>query len=402
VKEKKEVAFLKKSSAKDFFNFYTGSGHVPRGAKKFCGAFSKATAYLLTFAVAASPALAQSVLPALKTHHLLTSTVPENGDQNPYALIVAPVTAGTVMKNDVLVDNFNNGGNLQGTGSTIIDYRPSTGQTTTFAAIPANLPGCPGGIGLSTAMTMLKSGWVIVGSAPSTDGTTKTLGPGCLIVLDASGKVAGTISGPNIDDPWGNMAVIDNGASATLFISNAGFGIGAPGQAVQHKATILRLSLAIAPGKPPAVTSQTVIGSGFGAQADASVFLIGPTGLALGKDGTLYASDALANRVSAIADAATRTTSAGTGSTVTHDGLLNRPLAMDVAPNGDLLTVNGLNGQVVEINPATGKQQAALWIDNDEAQTPPGSGDLFGIAMRPDGKGFYYVEDDLNTLMVQQ
>ena len=132
-------------------------------------------------------------LASIKGHHLLTSTEPDNGDQNPYALVVAPVSAGTVQKNDVLVDNFNNGGNLQGTGSTIIDYRPSTGQMTTFAAIPHNLPGCPGGVGLSTAMIMLKSGWVIVGSAPSTDGTSKTLGQGCLIVLDSSGKVADTI-----------------------------------------------------------------------------------------------------------------------------------------------------------------------------------------------------------------
>ena len=43
-----------------------------------------------------------------------------------------------------------------------------------------------------------------------------------------------------------------------------------------------------------------------------------------------------------------------------------------------------------------------MWIDADEAQTPPGSGDLFGIAMKPDGKGFYYVEDDVNTLMLAQ
>jgi len=64
--------------------------------------------------------------------------------------------------------------------------------------------------------------------------------------------------------------------------------------------------------------------------------------------------------------------------------------------------VNGLNGQVVEINPATGKQEAAIWADADEAQTPPGSGDLFGIAMQPDGKGFYYVEDDVNTLVQAQ
>jgi hypothetical protein len=351
----------------------------------------------------AAPAFADSTfLPTVKKHHLLTSTQPANGDQNPYALVVAPVAAGKVQKDDVLVDNFNNNGNLQGTGSTIIDYRPATGEMDIFAAIPHDLPGCPGGIGLSTAMTMLKSGWVIVGSAPSTDGTTKTLGPGCLIVLDPNGHVAGTIAGPNINDPWGNMAVIDHGDTATLFVSNAGFGIGAPGQPVQHKATVLRIGLAITGGKAPVVTAQTVIGDGFGAQADAGVFLIGPTGLALGGDGTLYVSDAIGNQVVAIGDAATRGDSAGQGRQISKDGLLQRPLAMSFAANGHLLVVNGQNGQVVEIDPATGKQDGAMWIDADEAQTPPGSGDLFGITMKPDGKGFYYVEDDVNALVVAQ
>jgi hypothetical protein len=350
---------------------------------------------------AAVPAHAQDAgyLAGTKKHHLATSTVPENGDQNPYAMAVAPVSTGALQKDDLLVDNFNNKGNLQGTGSTIIDYRPATGQMTTFATVPVNLPGCPGGVGLSTAMVVLKSGWVIVGSAPSTDGTTKTLGRGCLIILDSSGKVAGTIAGPEIADPWGNMAWIDNGDSATLFVSNAGFGIGAPGQAVQKTATVLRIGLSIAAGKPPVVTSKTVIGSGFSAQADASVFLIGPTGLALGKDGTLYVSDAIGNQIVAIADAATRSDSAGTGKVVTKDGSLQRPLAMTTAPNGNLLVVNGLNGQAVEIDPVAGKQIGTSWLDNDEAQTPPGSGDLFGIVVNPAGTGFYYVEDDMNTVV---
>ena len=130
------------------------------------------------------------------------------------------------------------------------------------------------------------------------------------------------------------------------------------------------------------------------------MFLIGPTGLALAGDGTLYVSDAIDNRVVAIDDAATRTKSAGTGRVVSAGGLLKRPLAMVFAPNGDLLEVNALNGQVVEIAPRSGTQRGAQWIDADAAQSPPGSGDLFGIAMTPDGKGFYYVEDDANTLML--
>ena len=128
------------------------------------------------------------------------------------------------------------------------------------------------------------------------------------------------------------------------------------------------------------------------------MFVIGPTGLALGADGTLYVSDAIGNRIAAIADAATRTSDAGTGRDLTHDGFLKRPLAMVNAPNGHLLAINGLNGQLVEIDPATGRQLYAQWIDPNRAQQPPGSGDLFGVAVTPSGDGFYYVEDEIAGL----
>ncbi len=342
-------------------------------------------------------------------HHrrTLASTIPHNGDLNPYAIVVAPVSAGKIQKGDVLVDNFNALSNLQGTGTTIVDYNPTTKKMTLFAEIPQHLPECPGGIGLSTAMAMLKTGWVIVGSAPSTDGTTRSLGSGCLVVLDSSGKLVATWAGVNINCPWGNMEVVDNGSSATLYISMSGFGV--PGPQVRDpqtgypvtvkKATVLRIELSVPEGKPPVISSQTVIAHGFGQRADRDVFLIGPTGLTMGKDGTLYLSDALGNQVVAIANAATRTDSVGTGRVVTKDGLLRRPLAMIMGPNGNLLVVNGKNGQVVEVNPVSGEQLGAQWIDNNPAQAPPGNGDLFGIAMIPDGRGFYYVEDDVNTLV---
>ncbi len=198
------------------------------------------------------------------------------------------------------------------------------------------------------------------------------------------------------------MAVIDNGATATLFVSNTGFGVGAPAGTppVVKQASVLRIELSIPPGKPPAVTNETVVASGFGEQADKGVFIIGPTGLALGANGSLYVADAIGNRVNEIWDATTRTTSAGVGRVVTEDGLLQRPLAMAVLPHGHLLVTNGLNGQAVEIDPASGRQLYAQWIDADKAQTPPGSGDLFGIALTPAGDGFYYVEDDMNALVL--
>ncbi|MBC8720518.1 hypothetical protein F6X37_02495 [Paraburkholderia sp. 31.1] len=371
-----------------------------RAARALLAAMAGAAALTTAASAQAEP---QGFLETIKHHTTLINTVPDNGDQNPYALVVAPVSAGTVKKGDVLVGNFNNSTNLQGTGSTIIDYHPDTRQMTVFATVPRNLKECPGGIGLSTAMTMLKSGWVIVGSTPSNDGTTGTKGAGCLIVIDPQGKIASTISTPNINDPWGNMAVVDNGTSATLFVSNAGFGVGdAQGNPpVFKQATVLRLDLDVPAGKPPVVKQETVIGSGFGAQADKGVFLVGPTGLALSADQKLlYVSDAIGNRITEIDDPLTRDSSAGVGRQLTADGLLHRPLAMVTAPNGHLLVTNALNGQVVEIDPATGKQLYARWIDTDKAQSPPGNGDLFGIAMTPEGDGFYYVEDDVNTLVL--
>ncbi|MBC8749861.1 sugar lactone lactonase YvrE [Paraburkholderia sp. WC7.3d] len=371
-----------------------------RAARALLAAMAGAAALTMAASAQAEP---QGFLETIKRHTTLINTVPDNGDQNPYALVVAPVSAGTVKQGDVLVGNFNNSTNLQGTGSTIIDYHPDTRQMTVFATVPRDLKECPGGIGLSTAMTMLKSGWVIVGSTPSNDGTTGTKGAGCLIVIDPQGKIASTISTPNINDPWGNMAVVDNGTSATLFVSNAGFGVGgAQGNPpVFKQATVLRLDLDVPAGKPPVVKQETVIGSGFGAQADKGVFLVGPTGLALSADQKLlYVSDAIGNRITGIDDPLTRDSSAGVGRQLTADGLLHRPLAMVTAPNGHLLVTNALNGQVVEIDPATGKQLYARWIDTDKAQSPPGNGDLFGIAMTPQGDGFYYVEDDVNTLVL--
>ena len=293
-----------------------------------------------TFALAASGAAlfptsaraldADSVLGHLHHHKTLTSTVPANGDQNPYAIVVAPVASGIIAKDDVLISNFNDRTNLQGLGTTIVDYRPSTGALSTFATLPrhlpANGPSCPGGVGLTTAMTMLSNGTVIVGSLPSEDGTTKTKGAGCLLVLDSGGKLVSTIAGPLIDGPWGNMALREHAGGGTLFVSNTGFSVGAADGTppVVTKATILRLELAYAGAAAPTLKSQTVVADGLGEQADKSVFVIGPTGLALDPDGTLYASDALGNRIIAIDQALTRTDSAGQGREITKDGLLNR------------------------------------------------------------------------------
>ncbi len=368
----------------------------------------EAVALLFLFPCLAFADSSRGFLETVKRHSTLTSTVTENGDLNPYAVVVAPVSAGKILKDDVLVDNFNDISNLQGTGTSIVGYRPSTKETYLFARLPKNLPQCPGGVGLSAAMTILKSGWVILGSTPSKDGTTATKGDGCVLLLDPNGQVVSVWAGPTINDPWGDMAVVDKGDSAVLFISMAGFGLPAPTvidkdtglPVIKREATVLRLELSIPAGKPPVLVSQTVVGSGFAARADRDNFLLGPTGLALGADNTLYVTDGLDNVITAIPDATTRADSGGTGRVVTRDGLLSWPLAMVLSPEGHLLVCNGRDGRLVEVDPVAGKQIYAQWINNDQAQSPPGNGDLFGIALTPDGHGFYYVMDDFNLLML--
>ncbi|WP_227544610.1 YncE family protein [Sapientia aquatica] len=374
-------------------------------AKSIKRLLAAALTLLMFSAQAAEP---QGMLETIHKHKTLASTSPDNGDLNPYAVVVAPVSSGVIEQGDVLVDNFNNISNLQGTGTTIVYYRPSTKETKLFAKVAQNLKDCPGGVGLSTAMTMLKSGWVIVGSTPSKDGTTKTKGDGCLLVFNSNGQHVATWAGPTINAPWGNMATIDRGDSAVLFISMAGFGLQGPEVVdpatrypiITHQATVLRLELTIPEGQAPVLQSQTVIGDGFAQRPDRDNFLFGPTGLALGADDTLYVTNGIANEITAIPNASTRTDSAQTGRLVTKDGLLGWPLAMVMTPAGHLIVANGKNGQAVEINPITGKQIYAHWLDSNQAQSPPGNGDLFGLALTPDGKGIYYVEDDMNTLVL--
>jgi hypothetical protein len=149
----------------------------------------------------------------------IASTIPGNGDVNPYGVAVVPTTTGSLTQGNILVSNFNNSANLQGTGTTIVQISPS-GTVSLFAQINANsLPGpCPGGIGLTTALVALKTGWVVVGSLPTTDGTSATAQAGCLLVLDSKGNVE-TFYGSLINGPW-DMTAADRGNKVALFVTN--------------------------------------------------------------------------------------------------------------------------------------------------------------------------------------
>lgn len=350
------------------------------------------------FPAVGGPAAADTpFLDRLPAEQLVASTVPGNGDINPYGVAVVPESVGRLREGAVLVSNFNNASNLQGTGQTVVQVS-AAGRASLFAFIdPAALPApCPGGVGLTTALAALRRGWVIVGSLPTTDGTAATAGAGCLIVLDSRGQVAAVFSGQGIDGPW-DMTAADYGDHAVLFVSNVLNGdvtSGAPH--VVDQGTVLRIELSVPRqgyGTPRRLAS-SVIGSGFPETADPAALVIGPTGLALGPNGTLYVADSIDNRIAAIPDALRRHGSAGTGEDLSVGGALNDPLGLTAAPDGDLIAANGGDGNFVEIT-ARGAQVVTRTVE-----TATGAGSLFGLAATPDGHALYFVDDGDNTLKV--
>jgi hypothetical protein len=346
------------------------------------------------FAAAESPAAGSP-----HTITVIASTVPANGDVNPYGIFVVPNTAGHLVKGSLLISNFNAVSNEQGTGTTIMQISPG-GTVSQFAQIDASsLPGpCTGGIGLTTALVALRSGWVIVGSLPTADGTAATAQAGCLLVLDPMGNVSETIYGTLINGPW-DMAALDHstvsgGGTATLFVTNVLNGTVAAGGSVVNQGTVVRVDLTLSRSAPPFVEAMTVIGSGFGERTDPAALVIGPTGVALSPDGfSLYVADSLNNRIAAIPYPITRQTTARTGITITKGGSLNDPLGLTVAPNGDILTANGDDGYMVQTT-SDGLQVAKTLLDS--SGDPPGSGALFGLVTV--GQNVYYVDDATNTL----
>jgi hypothetical protein len=325
-------------------------------------------------------------------HHVTTlaSTVPRNGDVNPYGMAVIPRSTGNLWQGNTLVSNFNDKTNAQGTGTTIVQITPR-GHVSLFAQINPHLFGCPGGVGLTTALVVLRSGWVIVGSLPTKNGNVS--GSGCLIVLDRWGHVRETFAGHGINGPW-DMTAADFGGTAELFVTNVLNGTVAAKGGTVFGGTVLRLFLVVPNFGMPYIFRTDTIGSGFAERLDAAALVIGPTGVGLGPNGTLYVADTAANRITAIRDARSRITDAGTGFTVTRGRHLNGPLGLVVAPGGDILTVNSGDGNLVEVTPF-GFQVAVRTLDR--SGSPAGAGALFGLAIKPFHRAVYFVDDATNT-----
>jgi DNA-binding beta-propeller fold protein YncE len=336
-------------------------------------------------ALIARPAHAQAFIPKLVN----SSTVPSNGDLNPYGVAFVPddfAAGGALAPGDVLVSNFNDSNNLQGAGRTIVQLNPSgpiAPPGTAAVFFTSRLPG------LSTALGVLRDGFVIVGNVPTSDGTIATIGQGALQVIDRNGAWLQTWTDSKfLDGPW-DLALDDHGDHAHLFVSNVLNG------------TVSRLDLAVT-AKGVTILKKSTIATGYEHVPNAAALILGPTGLAFDDDtDTLFVASTADNAVYAVSHASKRSASVTRGRVIFADAHLRGPLALRFAPNGNLLAANGdaVNADVLhpsEIVEFTTWGQFVREYDVDSSQ-----GGAFGLDTLRDGPFNYAVIDDVtNSLSV--
>jgi uncharacterized protein (TIGR03118 family) len=253
------------------------------------------------------------------------TTVPANGDQNPSGVAFVPKdikSGGLLQPGDILVSDFNNKADLKGTGSTIVRVTPSGERSVFFQGTTS--------LGLTGALGVLKSGFVIAGSVPTTDGTFATVKPGALLILDSNGKLVTTLTDSKLlDGPWG-LTINDEGSDVQVFVSNVLSG------------TVTRIDLEIPKTGAPVVESMTQIASGYMHGANAMTLAVGPAGLAYdARKDILYVASTDDNAIYAIADAGDTTKDNGKGKLIYQDAVhLHGPVGLVLAPNGDLIAAN--------------------------------------------------------------
>lgn len=326
--------------------------------------------------------------------NVTSSTVPANGDLNPYGVAIVPFnfpTDGTIQPGDILVSNFNNSNNLQGTGSTIVKLtangtiQPSGSATTFFQG--------GSGTGLTTALGVLQAGFVIVGNVPTTDGTSATIQPGSLLIIDRNGKLVQTIASSTantLDGPW-DLTVFDLGNEALLFVSNVLNG------------TVSRLTLSVS-SSGVTVTDATVIATGYAHMPNAAALVLGPTGLALNPfQDKLFVASTGDNAIFAIDNAGNATSPVTRGTMVSNDAHLRGPLALALAPNGDLLAANGdaVNADPTQPSEIVEISQTGQFVT--EFNVDAAQGGAFGLAVGQTAAGFLNlvtIDDVSNSIQV--
>jgi hypothetical protein len=320
-----------------------------------------------------------------------SSTIPADGDLNPYGVAFVPSgfpAGGRLAAGDVLVSNFNNSDNKQGTGTSIILLRSHgpiapPGNAITFFASKLS--------GLSTALGVLRRGFVLVGNVPTTDGTIGTIGQGALQVIDRHGAVIRTWTDPVfLDGPW-DLAVDDDDSTAHIFVSNVLNG------------TVARLDVAVS-SSDVTLQMKTTIATGYTHVPNDAALILGPTGLAFDElTDTLFVASTADNAIYSVTNALHRPHAAVKGNLVFADQRLRGPLALRFAPNGDLLAANGDAVNTDQLHPSEIVEFTRWGQFIRQYNVDASEGGAFGIDTVSNSDGgfnFAVIDDVTNSLLV--
>ena len=317
-------------------------------------------------------------------HHIVTigSTVdPQNGDQNPYGLTIAPSTYGAMTQGDLVVCNFNDSLNIQGLGTTIEILHPTPGSTPTRLVQDQQITGCDA-IALDT------------GDNPWTSDFTANTD----MVYDSSGNFVANLSGaPFYEVPWGQAYSGTKGpyGQAAFYESNATDG------------SITRINITQKGFRAQVIATGFSVNHGFPGTA------LAPSGLTYdAAHDTLYIVDGNVNEVVAFHDASLipahgiavngftyNGVAAPLAETVFHGTPLSAPISAAELYNGNLVVGNTFNNELVEINPTT---KAVVHMVNLDKHA---IGALFGIAATGTSASntqIFFNDDNLNAVEVLQ
>ena len=318
-----------------------------------------------------------SVLATLTNEQTIGSTSPSTpADVNPYGLDVAKVSSGMIDAGDLVVCDFNNPGNVQGTGTVIVSLHPVVGSTPTLIAKDNTLTGC-------NALAMAPNGNIWAAAFAANDNP----------IFTSSGTLVTALSNGPWHHPFGEAFAPPN----VFYVSNAQDG------------SLVRVT--VSPGPSFAFT---VIATGFPVNGGKPGSILSPSGLNYQSSGDiLYVVDGTNNTLYAInnvskvgshgitfSGASCSGPSASSLRVVFAGAPLNGPISSAILPGGNIVLGNTLDpdGQnlMVEVSP-NGKLLDVKNVDTGAA------GALFGMVATGTSAAttkLYFNDDNDNTVKV--
>lgn len=342
------------------------------------------------------------VITQLATTTTIGSTVDAtNGDNNPYGLAIAPMTAGNITQGDLIVCNFNSNAssNASGQGTTIEDLAPTAGSKPKRIAQDPSLKGCD-----SLALNPT-NGAIWAAAYTANDNP----------IFKATGSLVSTLASSfSWQGPWGQVF-----ASPTTSMMSGGGYYGSSGSTSSSTSafyiTDAKNGSIVQANLGSSGIQYNVIATGFPVSLTSQYGILAPAGLTYNPStDTLYIVSSDTNSVVAFSSVSTIpangiTVAAGMNGALTFSGPaagnakvifsgspLNYPVSSALLYNGDLVVGNTGDNNMVEINPSTGMMVGEKDVDTGNA------GAIFGIATTGNSlatQKIFFNDDNSNSVI---